>query len=114
MDGRSRCSVEMVFESLGQVVERDVEDRNEPTSELRGDYIFAANANGDATRPKLEVYRSPESDPIKMERLASLEQDTSRIKVMGQKKSGDLLGMPRWSDQAEFCLFVFNESQLKA
>ena len=72
----------MVFESLCWVVERDVDEMNKLTSELRGGYIFTANANDDGTRPPLEVYRSPESEPIRMERLASFEQDRSRDKVM--------------------------------
>ena len=99
---RADCKVDLLFEAICQVVNRDVEEVNRLSSDMRGGYIFSADDNGDGTRPLLRVYRASETAPDDRRGIATFEQTRWDIRIRSSQAKGGLVATP-WADEAGTC-----------
>ena len=100
---RAACKVDLLFEALCQVVNRDVAEVNKLSSDMRGGYMFAVGYNGDGTRPLLRVYRVAETSPNDRRSIATFEQKRWDIRIQSRKDKGVVVATP-WADEVGTCL----------
>lgn len=102
MAERAKCRVDLIFEALAQVVQRDVEEANKLPASLRRDRVFAAEMNTDGTHPLLRVYRTVKDAT---EAIASFEQREQAILVQRGRESCQAV-YPEWPEDGKTCVLV--------
>ena len=101
---RAKCRVDLLFEALCQVVERDVAEVNKLPSNLRGGFTFSVERNDDGMNSLLRVYRSTEGDSASTaQAVATFTQLGTGIHVLIAGKEA-FMALPEWVDQPRSCL----------
>ncbi len=107
---RVDCNIDLIFEALCQVVERDVSEMNKLSSDTRNRYIFSTGSNGDGVYPMLRVYRSLEDFPDKRYDIATFEQRQAYICIVAP---GISLKARPWVDKEGCCLLDIDGTQYR-
>ena len=98
---RAKCRIDVIFEALSQVVERDVTEFNKLLSEQRLGRTSSVLLNGDGISPLLRVYIRSEGGP---ESSLTFTQFPNRIIV--QTPDDALTLHPIWQDHQRSCLLT--------
>ena len=110
---RAKCRIELTFEALVQIVERDVSEMNDlPMSRRRG-YRFEVEINGEGLRPLLRVRRCLDSDTDRGdERTVTFEcfDDWIGIKASGKNPRRASL---KWHNASASCRLFVDLKELK-
>ena len=105
---RAKCRVDLLFEALCQVVERDVAEVNKLPSNLRGGFTFSVERNDDGMNSLLRVYRSTEGDSASTaQAVATFTQLGTGIHVLIAGKEA-FMALPEWVDQPRSCLLAID------
>lgn len=102
---RAECPVELLFDGLTQIVERDVAEVNKLPSGLRGGCIFSVKKNGECPAPLLGVYRRPEGDGGGGALIARFQRGRSAIRITASGMDS-VVAIPRWTSDDARCLLV--------
>ena len=116
---RARCNLDLTWESLIQVVQRDVVEANKIPTSVRGDYIFDIERNDEGTSPTLRVGRR-EADGHEYNGSVTFTKFPSSIIVsspyFGLTHGTDvarITATPEWSEQTLSCRLHVNGEQHK-
>ena len=109
---RAECKIDLLYDALCQVVERDVAEVNKLPTDLRGGLTFSADRNDEGTMPLLRVYRSHEgASDSSAQAVATFAQLQASIHVTAE--TGTFLARPEWVDQTRSCLLSIEGAQYK-
>ena len=104
--------IDLQFEALCQVIERDVAEVNKLSPDLRGGLTFSAYRNDEGTRPLLRVYRSDEgASNSSTKAVATFMQSQAGIHVTTE--SGMFLARPEWVALTRSCLLSVEGNHYK-
>ena len=76
---RAKCNIDLIYESLCQVVERDVSEMNKLPADQRRGFTFLTEWNVDGVNPIIQVTRCP--SPKEAKAYARFERRTNFILV---------------------------------
>lgn len=113
---RTECNLDLTFESLAQVVERDVAEINKlPTKHRRG-YEFKFEQNCEGTRPLISVVRHDPGNPDEEQKKAvtfekSIHSIRVHLAIPGAGRS--FLVTPEWNADSASCLLKVNDEYMK-
>ena len=96
---RAECKIDLLYDALCQVVERDVAEANKLPPDLRGGFTYSVERNDEGTMPLLRVYRSQEG--ASAEPVATFSQSQASIHVTAM--TGNCLARPEWVEQSRSC-----------
>ena len=106
---RAKCRVDILFEALCQVVERDVAEYNKLPARLPDGCTYSTESTVEGTMPILRVYHITDG---KTDAVASFVQLEQGINVWVVEK-GWLLAFPEWVEQTRSCLLSFGGNRYK-
>ena len=106
---RAKCRIDLLFEALCQVIERDVAEANKMPTDLRGGFTFSADRTDEGTMPFLRVYRSQEGGSAQV--VASFVQLEASIHVTAM--TGNFLARPEWVEQSRSCFLSIQDNRYK-
>ena len=106
---RAKCRVDLLFDALCQVVERDVAEYNKLPAGLRRGCSFSAESINEGTMPVLRVYHTTDG---KTDAAASFTQLEQGINVWVVEK-GWKLASPEWVEQTKSCLLSIDGALCK-
>ena len=108
----AECKIDLLYDALCQVVERDVAEANKLPPDLRGGFTYSMERNGEGTMPLLRVYRSREGKPAgPAQPVATFSQSQASIHVTAE--TGTFLARPEWVDQTRSCLLSIGGTRCK-
>ena len=109
---RAECKIDLLYDALCQVVERDVAEANKLPPDLRGGFTYSAERNDEGTMPLLRVYRSHEgATDSSAQAVATFAQSQASIHVNAE--TGRFLARPEWADQTRSCLLSTDGTRYK-
>ena len=101
---RAKCNLELVFEALCQVLERDVNEVNELPERQRHGRRFLYEVNVDGTMPIAKVNREHgTSNPDRQEVYARFERGDAAITIQASSLSHAEHARVRWDEGARSC-----------
>jgi hypothetical protein len=104
---RAACRIDLMFDALWQIVERDVADFNKLLPNLRCRRTASVARNGDGTCPMIRVYRAEEGG-AESTLTYTLHDTTITIKHHGKKDNR--IGVA-WDPDTHFCLLADKETE---
>ena len=107
---RAECKIDLLYDALCQVVERDVAEANKLPPDLRGGFTYSVERNDEGTMPLLRVYRSQEG--ASAEPVATFSQSQASIHVTAAG-TGGFLARPEWVDQTRPCFLSIGGTPYK-
>ena len=109
---RAECKIDLIYDALCQVVERDVAEANKLLPDLRGGFTYSVERNDEGTMPLLRVYRSHEGKPAgPAQPVATFSQSQASIHVTAE--TGTFLARPEWVDQTHSCFLSIADTRYK-
>ena len=109
---RARCSLDLVFDALIEIVERDVKDMNSLPATLRGSDKFCVEHNGDGLNKRLRVRRHPEQEPANYYVGAvTFVKSSTYIDVI--TPGGRFRVVPEWDNSTSSCKLHVGAQQLR-
>ena len=109
---RAECKIDLLYDALCQVVERDVAEANKLSPDLRDGFTYSVERNDEGTMPLLRVYRSREGKPAgPAQPVATFSQSQASIHVTA--KTGNFLARPEWVDQTRSCFLSIDGTPYK-
>ena len=112
VEERSKCDIDSKFDALCEIVQRDVEEMNKLSSEIRRRYKFSYKFEADGISPKLFVVRIPEDGgstgraQVIFEKIA--QNQAIRTHFHNRERRA-LLFFPRWVQKNRKCLFYCDD-----
>ena len=106
---RAKCRLDVIFEALIQVVERDVAEFNKLPCEQRLGRTSSVVCNGDGTSPILRVYRRDEDGS---ETSVAFTQNPTRILVQAPHYD-PLILYPAWDTNRRTCLLMNRDNDIR-
>ena len=101
---RAKCNLEMIFEALCQVLERDVNELNELPERQRHGRRFLLAVNMDGPRPIAQVKQEHESNnPDGQQVYARFERGDAAISIQASSLSHAEHARVRWDEGARSC-----------
>ena len=110
---RARCSLDLVFDALIEIVERDVKDMNSLPATLRGSDKFWVEHNGDGLNKRLRVRRHPEQEPANYYVGAVTFVKSSTCIDVVIAPGDNFRVVPKWENSTSSCQLHVGEQQLK-
>ena len=109
---RAECKIDLLYDALCQVVERDVAEANKLPPDLRGGFTYSVERNDEGTMPLLRVYRLREGNPaVPAQPVATFSQSQASIRVTAE--TGNFLARPEWVDQTRSCFLSIDGTRYK-
>ena len=109
---RAECKIDLLYDALCQVVERDVAEANKLPPDLRGGFTYSVERNDEGTMPLLRVYRSREGNPAgPAQPVANFSQSQASIRVTAE--TGNFLARLEWVDQTRSCFLSIDGTRYK-
>ena len=110
---RAECKIDLLYDALCQIVERDVAEANKIPPDLRSGFTYSVERNDEGTMPLLRVYRSREGKPAgPAQPVATFSQSQASIRVMAAG-TGGFLARPEWVDQTRSCFLSIDGTPYK-
>ena len=106
---RAKCRIDLLFDALCQIVERDVTEFNQLPSSLRRGCTFTAACGDEGTTPVLRVYHVIDNESQAVASFTPLRQGIN-IWVIDK---GWQLAFPEWVEQTQSCLLSFDGERSK-
>ena len=106
---RAECKIDLLYDALCQVVERDVAEANKLPPDLRGGFTYSVERNDEGTMPLLRVYRSQEG--ASAEPVANFSKSQASIRVTAE--TGNFLARLEWVDQTRSCFLSIDGTRHK-
>lgn len=107
IEKRAACRIDLMFEALMQIVERDVEQFNALPPVSRHEKTAAFARNGDGTSPLARVYRNGQDE---LESTLTFSLLRSGIRIEAQGKDAAILGLA-WDSIAQSCLLMDRDTE---
>lgn len=107
---RAKCNLDLVFEALCQVIERDVNEMNGLPRQQRQDRTFSFALNVDGTKPIALVSRNSEEQKA----WARFEKSIVAIQIqvfMPGMMMPQFLAYPEWIQRTRSCVLTVEERQ---
>ena len=99
---RAKCNLDLTFEALFQIVQRDVEEANKLSAKRRRGFAFRLEQNGEGIHPLFSVRRFPEDDQDSNDaKSVCFEKSINAIRISAQED--DMLAYPRWNKVSHSC-----------
>ena len=110
---RAECKIDLLYDALCQVVERDVAEANKLPPDLRGGFTYSVERTDEGTMPLLRVYRSREGKPAgPAQPVATFSQSQASIHVTAAG-TGGFPARPEWVDQTSSCFLSIGGTPYK-
>ena len=100
--GRADCRLDLIFEALKQIIERDIAEFNKLESMKREGRKFELHANDEGTKPILRVGQMGDSSG------PSLGIEMSRVAIRINGGGQQFFVKPRWSESSSKCQLYIN------
>ena len=101
---RAKCNLELIFEALCQVLERDVNEVNALPERQRRGRQFQLNVNSDGMKPIAQVTQvHPTDNPDTQKAYASFERADTVIVIQSSSLQRVFHARVRWNEQARSC-----------
>ena len=101
---RAKCNLELIFEALCQVLDRDVGAMNAVPERQRLGRQFQLEVNADGTRPIAQVTQVHSTDSLVTQKVyARFESGETAISIQASSLSQSVLARVRWDEQARAC-----------
>ena len=101
---RAKCNLELIFDALCQVLERDVDAMNAVPERQRLGRQFQLEVNADGTRPIALVTQVHSTDSlVKQKAYARFESRKTAISIQASSLSQLALALVRWDERARAC-----------
>ena len=111
---RAKCNLDLIFESLAEVVKRDVDEMNKLSSKRRRNYQFSYEQNGEGVNPRLRVIRYPEGKPDADGCLyVTFEKSKVAIRIQQAPDGATVLAYPEWIEATSSCRLQIDGENLK-
>ena len=107
VEKRATCRIDLIFEALSQILERDVDEFNSLLPNLRHQRTASVAQNGDGTHPLIRVYRAEENGS---ETILTFTLHGTTISIQTPGKEGAMLGVA-WDTVTRSCLLVDKETE---
>ena len=104
MAERAKCNLELIFDALCQVLERDVGAMNAVPERQRLGRQFQLEVNADGTRPIALVTQVHSTDSLVTQKAyARFESRETAISIQASSLSQLALALVRWDERARSC-----------
>ena len=110
---RAKCSLDLIFEALAEIVERDVAEMNKLSPKRRRGFAFRYERNGEGTRERLRVSRFPETDPDDSGLHVIFEKSVHVILIYQAPDGAPLIARPQWVETQSTCRLLVDDSHFK-
>ena len=105
---RAKCRIDVIFEALSQVVERDVAEFNKLPRDQRRGLTIEVVTNGEGTSPILQVYRRDEHGS--QASVIFIQRPTAIEVQMTQGRQ--LLLHTNWNNDRRTCLLTTHDNDM--
>ena len=111
----AECDLDLSFNSLYQVLKRDVDIANGLTKKQRRGYEFKLERNGEGISPVIRIIRSVEGkDKWDYENKVEFDLHEKAIRLDCQHlNNGFTMIYPRWDDESSSCKLYINDRHMK-
>lgn len=109
---RAKCTVDLAFRALAEIIDRDVEEANSLSDDIRKGYTFAIEHNGEGLQYRIQVRRNPPPNAFGFEtKSVTFEKSERQIRIKGDWDS--FVVLPKWDTETATCKLQIDGSTLK-
>ena len=111
---RAKCNLDLTFDALFQIIQRDVSEMNKLSETRRRGYSFDIEQNGEGLHPSIRVRRFPEQDPDGNKILwVTFTKSTAAIRI--ESPLGEVeLAYPQWEESSCSCRLHIDGKRYRA